>query len=193
MKKIAVFCDRDGTINKHVPYLREASDFELLPMVAESIKRLNINDFKVVVVTNQSGIGRGYFGHKDLRIINEKMQKDLSNYNSWIDGLYCCPHIPEENCICRKPKNGLLIQACDEMNLDLNSSFLIGDRETDIVAGAISSCRTVLVLTGYGETESKKISQWLHKPDFVAKDLFEAVTWILKNKITDKNRKRKVQ
>ena len=75
MKKRAVFFDRDGTINKHTPYLREASDFELLPMVAESIKMLNITDFKVVVVTNQSGIGRGYFDHENLRIINEKMQK----------------------------------------------------------------------------------------------------------------------
>ena len=173
----AVFLDRDGTIIKHVPYLKNQSDLEILPE-ADSIHLLNDAGFKVVVITNQSGIGRGYFTQKDFCLLNEKMKNDLSKSGSRIDEIYHCPHVPDDNCSCRKPENGLIKEACAEMTLNPQLSFMIGDRKTDIEAGSISGCKTVLVLSGYGKVESKKIEQWVHKPDYVASDLSQAVHWI---------------
>jgi len=179
IRKIAVFVDRDGTICKDVHYMSDPSQFELLPTVAEGIALLNKLGVKVIVVTNQSGIARGYFTEQDLNNIHKHMVKVLLEKGARIDGIYYCPHHPDEGCNCRKPNIGLLLKAARDFNLDLKSCFIIGDRALDIEAGRRAGCITILVPSPETEKEVKP------KPDFIAQNFYEAakiVEMILKSK-----------
>jgi histidinol-phosphate phosphatase family protein len=131
----AVFLDRDGTIARDVHYCRRLEDFELLPTVTEAIRLLNENGFKVVVVTNQSGIARGYFTERTLAQIHDKMEVELAEYGAWVDAIYYCPHHPDEGCSCRKPGTALFHKAAREQGIDLESSYVVGDMQMDIDAG----------------------------------------------------------
>lgn len=173
----AVFLDRDGVIIQEPPHYAHTPDqMRLIPRTEEAIRLLNENDFKVIVVTNQTGIAKGYYTEKDVISFNQLMKEELELYNAKIDAiLYCC-HNPGDNCDCRKPKPGMLKKAEKEFDIDLQKSFLIGDKNSDILAGRNVGCKTCLVLTGHGTEELKKYDI---KYDFIAKNLYGAVKYIL--------------
>ena len=184
----AVFLDRDGTVNEQMGYINHISRFHLLPDAARAIKLLNDNNIPVVVVSNQSGLARGYFPEELLEEVNAKMEKLLAEAGASIDALYICPHHPEakeakfrQTCNCRKPKIGMLLQAADELKLDLTKSFMVGDRWSDIKCAHNAGCTPILVLTGYGRGDYRYIGPDQEiQPSFVAENLFETVEWILK-------------
>ena len=186
-KQPAVFLDRDGTINEQMGYINHISRFHLLPGVAQAIGRLNTLKIPVVVVTNQSGLARGYFPEELLTAVHEKMSRQLAAEGAHIDGLYICPHHPEakeerfrKNCSCRKPKTGLLEQAAKEMDIDLSRSFMVGDRWSDIRCGVQVGATPILVLTGYGRGDQQYIGPDQHvQPEYTAEDLSAAVSWII--------------
>lgn len=178
----AVFLDRDGTINTEVHYLSRPDQLELLPTVAETISRLNTMGIAVVVVTNQAGIARGYFSELILADVHEHLRQLLSEQNAMLDAIYYCPHHPTEglggyriDCHCRKPKPGMLSQAARELGIDLSRSLMIGDRESDLRAGANAGCCTALVLTGYGEETSKTIDLRAHGAIGIFRSIADAV------------------
>ena len=182
----AVFLDRDGTINEQMGYINHISRFVLLPGVGQAIRRLNSLQVPVVVVTNQSGLARGYFPESLLQTVHEEMRRQLQAEGAHVDGIYVCPHHPEarqerfrQNCTCRKPKTGLLEQAAAELKLDLSRSYMVGDRWSDLRCGAAAGTATVLVRTGYGRGEELYIGpQETLQPDYVADDLLAATAWI---------------
>lgn len=155
-KQKAVFLDRDGTINKYVGFLRNIDEFELLPGVAEAIKRINESGYLVIVVTNQPVIARGEVTVPDLMEIHNKMETLLGAEGAYLDAIYYCPHHPHKgyegevpelkiDCECRKPKPGMLLKAAEDFNIDLDNSWMIGDGENDIKAGKAAECRTALI------------------------------------------------
>ena len=170
----AVFLDRDGTIAKDVHYCRRPEDFEILPAVPEAIKLLNDHSFKVIVITNQSGIARGYFTEQTLAQIHDKMKRELVQYGARVDAIYHCPHHPDEGCECRKPGVALFHKAAKEHDADLQSSYVVGDMQMDIDAGRALGCKTILVTTG-----PKGGDDIVAPPDYIANDLLEAAQWIM--------------
>lgn len=177
----AVFLDRDGTIAEEVGYLNHASRFRMFPFVAAAIQRLNDAGLPVIVVTNQSGVGRGYFPESLVHTVNELMTKQLTGAGAKLDAIYYCPHISAEDCDCRKPKTGMLDRAARELALDLQRSFVVGDRFGDVQLARNARARSVLVRTGYGEGElAWHAANWSVQPDFVAADLTGATDWILR-------------
>ena len=177
----AVFLDRDGTIAEEVGYLNHASRFRMFPFVAAAIRRFNDAGLPVVVVTNQSGVGRGYFPESLVHSVNELMTKQLAEAGAKIDAIYYCPHVSAQNCTCRKPKTGMLDRAAAEHALDLHRCFVVGDRYGDVELARNARARSVLVRTGYGEGElAWHAAKWPAQPDFVADDLTQAADWILR-------------
>ena len=179
---LAAFLDRDGTINREVTYLSDCRDLTLLPGAAEAIARLNRADVAVVVVTNQAGVARGLFPLSRLFELHASLDAMLAEAGAWVDAYYCCPHHPAEgqaeyrvDCACRKPKPGLLRWAARELGLDLTRSVLIGDKLTDLEAGAQAGCRTTLVRTGYGAAQEAGLRRGQHGDFFVADSLLPAV------------------
>jgi len=181
-KRRAVFLDRDGTINEEKEYLYRTEEFALLPGVAEAIRALNEAGFKVVVITNQSGIGRGYYGEEALRVLHAHMDADLAKHGAAVDAYYFCPHHPEhgtgpyrQECSCRKPLPGMLMTAAEDLQLDLSASFMIGDKISDMEAGLKAGCRPILVRTGYGMQEEPLLPDGIEACD----DLPAAVQLII--------------
>lgn len=156
-KPQAVFLDRNGTINYDYGYVGKPEDFHLLEGVGEAIKIFNEMNIKVIVVSNQSGVARGFYTKEDVERVNEKMRKELSRFGAWIDGIYYCPHHPEDGCECRKPKSGLFKKAAEDFSLALNKCVVIGDKLSDIEVARNIGALPILVLTGHGEEERKKI------------------------------------
>ena len=183
----AVFLDRDGTINEQMGYVNHLSRFQLLPGVARAIRSLNEAGLPVVVVTNQSGLARGYFPESLLEAVHAEMYRLLAEEGARLDGLYVCPHHPEAkeerfrlDCDCRKPRTGLLERAAAELGLDLGRSYMVGDRWSDLRCGAAVGATTVLVLTGYGRGDAAYVGPGQTvQPDHVAEDLEAAARWIL--------------
>lgn len=185
-KNKAVFLDRDGTVNEEVQYLSDLTKFKLLPKVARAIKLLNNRGFKVIVITNQAGVARGYFGEDKVGEIHQEMKRQLREKGAYLDGVYYCPHHPTEgmgkykkNCRFRKPNPGMLEKAAKDFDLDLNKSYVIGDQLTDIKLGNNAGCETILLLTGYGKESYRKKGNSEVKVSFVADDLERAALWIL--------------
>lgn len=158
-KQKAIFLDRDGTINKYVGFLRDINEFELLPGVAEAIKTINELGYLAIVVTNQPVLARGEVSYDQLTEIHYKMETLLGEKGAYIDGLYFCPHHPHRGyegeipelkieCECRKPKPGMILRAAQDFNVDLKSSWMVGDGENDILAGTAAGCKTVLIGEG---------------------------------------------
>ncbi|HJU84310.1 MAG TPA: HAD family hydrolase [Holophagaceae bacterium] len=178
--KPAVFLDRDGTLNEEVDYLSDPEDLHLIPGAAAAVARLNAAGIPIIVVTNQSGIGRGYYGWRDFAAVMSRMGTLLALENAHLDAVYASPHHekgegdyahpdhPE-----RKPNPGMLTRAAEEHGLDLARSWMVGDKAIDIEAGRRAGCRTCLVLTGYGKQEDPSGA------DLVCADLAEAVERIL--------------
>lgn len=159
----AVFLDRDGTINKYVGFLRNVDEFELMPGVAEAIRKINSSGYLAIVVTNQPVIARGEVTVPELQLIHNKMETLLGAEGAYLDAIYYCPHHPHKgyegeipelkiDCDCRKPKPGMLIRAAEDFNIDLSNSWMIGDGENDIKAGKAARCKTALIGEGeYGQ------------------------------------------
>ena len=144
----AVILDRDGTINVDKGYVYKIEDFEFIPGVIESIKKLNDNGYKVIVITNQSGIGRGYFETEDVYRLHEHINSELSKHDAYIDAFYFCPHKPGDLCYCRKPRAGMYHRAIEDFDIDKKSMFLIGDKERDIVSAKLFECKYYLLNNG---------------------------------------------
>ncbi|WP_027405972.1 D-glycero-beta-D-manno-heptose 1,7-bisphosphate 7-phosphatase [Anaerovibrio sp. RM50] len=155
-KQKAVFLDRDGTVNIYKGFLRHVEDFELIPGIAEAIKKINASGYLCIVVTNQPVIARGDVTVDELDTIHKKLETELGLKGAYIDGLYYCPHHPHKGyegevpelkieCECRKPKPGMLLKAAEDFNIDLSKSYMVGDSENDIKAGMAAECKSILV------------------------------------------------
>jgi D-glycero-D-manno-heptose 1,7-bisphosphate phosphatase len=177
----AVFLDRDGTICEEVGYLNHITRFRVYPFAAPAIRRLNEAGLPVVVVTNQSGVARGFFPEELVQRVHEKMAAELSAGGARVDGIYYCPHRSEDGCECRKPRGGMLEQAARDLRVTPEGSWMVSDRFADLEMVQGRGGRGILVLTGYGRGEWEwNRSRWPRQPDFVAEDLSVAVDIILK-------------
>jgi len=174
-RRSAVFLDRDGTIAYYREYCCRPEEFRLLPGVGRAIRRLNEAGLAVVVVTNQSAIGRGWLTRQTLAQIHRKMRRALRRAVARVDAIYVCPHPPTEGCLCRKPGIGMLLQASRELGVSLRHSYTVGDRRLDVLTGRTAGTRTVLVRTGHRPEPLNGTA-----PDCEAATLQKAVTWILK-------------
>jgi len=170
----AVFIDRDGTINIDYGYVHEIEKFEFIPRVLDALKKLTKTDFKIIIITNQSGIGRDYYKKEDYHKLTEHMLNEFKKNNIKIDAIYHCPHNPDDNCNCRKPNIEMIEKAKKDFNIDTKKSFFIGDRTKDIQCGKNAGCKTILVKTGDAGKEKKYDAT----PDFIADDLYNAVDLI---------------
>ncbi len=188
MKRPAVFVDRDGTINEQMGYINHVSRFTFLPGTAEAIKLLNIHRFLVIVISNQSGVARGYFPIELVNEVHSRMKTMLEKEGAWVDAVYFCPHHPSGNvaeyrkaCDCRKPATGMVRKAIDRFDIDLKSSYVIGDRLSDIEMAERLDLKGILVRTGYGRGEIEYLLPGSTlRPVYIADDLLEAVKWIIK-------------
>ncbi len=145
-----VFLDRDGVINKErSDYVKTVDELEIFPHVAKLIKKLKDGGFSVVVITNQSAINRGLTTHENVQKIHQTIQDYLRKNGTFVDTFYYCPHKPDENCECRKPKTGLLIKAIKDLNIDLKSSWLLGDDDTDMKAASLVGCKSIKICSEY--------------------------------------------
>ncbi len=185
MGRRAVFLDRDGTIIREAGYLSDPDGVELLPGSVDAMRRLRAAGFLLVVVTNQSGIARGYYGEKELAEIHRTLDRMLSERGARIDAYYYCPHHPEHGdvreCDCRKPGTGMADTAARERDIDLKASYFVGDKASDVELGINAGGRTVLVLTGFGEQERGVLDGRGIRPDKVCEGLPEAADWILED------------
>ena len=179
MKK-AVFVDRDGTINVNVEYLDNPDNFKMYPGVAEGIKILNEKDFLVIVITNQSGIARGYFTKETLEKIHQRMTEKLKEKGAKVDAIYYCPHHPDDKCSCRKPGTALFEKAVKDFEIDISKSFIIGDRMLDVEAGHKIGLKTVLVPEDKEKVKIEMRNSSV-KPDFICKDFLSSVKCIFNN------------
>ena len=173
-----MFIDKDGTLIKDVPYNVKPELIDLQPYASEALHHLQSENFKLIVISNQSGVARGYFKLQDLDVVSETIRQLLKKDAVHIDAFYYCPYYKDGviaeysiDADCRKPRPGLLLQAAKEHDIDLSKSWMIGDILNDVEAGNTAGCKTVLVDNGY-ETE------WLlnekRKPNFIVKDLLQA-------------------
>lgn len=193
-KIIAVFLDRDGTINEEVGYLDSMDKLKMIPAAHEAIRLINLSGMKAIVVTNQSGVARGFFTEKFVRQTHEVIQTALLEKKASIDKFYYCPHHPTEgtgiylqNCNCRKPSPGMLLQAAHDLDIELGSSYMVGDRYRDVETAKKVGVKGILVKTRYGREVLQDVDPDVatagNKPDFVAEDILEAVKWIMKDRI----------
>ncbi len=177
----AIFLDRDGVIVKDKNYTFKIKDLEFVQNSIKGLKKLNQENYKLIIITNQSGIGRGFYAEKDYFKFRFELYKRLRNKGITISAEYFCPHHPEKalrkykrDCNCRKPKSGMLEKAAKDFNLNLEKCWFIGDRMTDIKCGKKVDCKTIHVLTGYEK-------KGLLEADYVAKNLVESANIIIKN------------
>lgn len=184
--KPAVFLDRDGTLIEEVGYLDALARISVFPFSVDAVRLLNRAGLAVVVVTNQSGVARGYFDEPLVESTHRHIAAVLARGGARVDGFYYCPHHPEGrvaayrlDCDCRKPRPGLLHRAAKELGVDLARSFVVGDRAHDIATGVNAGARGVLVRTGYGRAHEAEAAP---SAAAVADNLAEAVSWILRHR-----------
>jgi len=179
MKK-AVFLDRDGTLNLDPGYLSSAKDLEILPSVFKGLKLLAQNDFLFIVITNQSGLGRGLVTPEALTAIHQKMDLIFKDQGVFISEYCFCPHTPADHCECRKPSPLLIQKAAQKWEIDLNKSFMVGDKKTDIQAGISAGVGGVaLVRTGCGKKEESLLGDLSHKC-FIGDCFLDIAQWIVR-------------
>ncbi len=185
--RAGVFLDRDGTMNEEVGYINHIDRLRLFPWTAAAVRKLNEAGIPVVLLTNQSGVARGFFPESLVRDVHARLGDELARCGAHLDGVYYCPHHPEGkipvyrvSCDCRKPSPGMMQRAARDLSLDLAASFVVGDRYQDISMGWQAGARGVLLLTGYGKGEYLyEKSTWSRDPDHIAVNLLDAVDWIL--------------
>jgi len=174
MNKPAVFLDRDGTVVEEVNYLHRPEEMRLFPGTAEALKSLKNAGYLLVIVTNQSGIGRGIYTEADMRGVHDALQAELEGL---IDGFYYCPHLPCDGCSCRKPGLQMIRDAERDLGINLAESWIVGDKKIDVETGHAANMNTALVLTGYGRLHKDTLEQ---HPEIIADDLRQAAAEILK-------------
>jgi D,D-heptose 1,7-bisphosphate phosphatase len=183
-KQKAIFLDRDGVINEEISFISKPDDLILYDFTPAALRKINHSDYKAIVVTNQSVIARNLCTPEELKIIHNKMETDLGKEKAKLDAIYFCPHHPDKgyagerteykvDCLCRKPKPGMLLEASVDFNLDLPASFIIGDNDRDVLAGINAHCTTVGVMTGFG------LKKTTVRPDFFFENLSQAVDFII--------------
>ncbi|MBD3224507.1 MAG: HAD-IIIA family hydrolase [Caldithrix sp.] len=178
----AVFLDRDGTLNEEMGYINHQSRFRIFEFVPEAIKKINDAGYLAIVITNQSGIARGYFDEQLLQRVHDKLLNEASLRGGRIEKIYYCPHHPTEgighykmDCSCRKPKIGMLKLAEKEFQIDLNGSIMIGDRYKDIEFAHRAGLKAIMVLSGYGIGEyTYQRFNWKEQPDLICENINEA-------------------
>lgn len=179
MSKQYVILDRDGTIIEERCYLSDPDEVRLLPNAAAGMRRLLDAGWGLIVVTNQSAVGRGKFTEARLAEINARLEELLLAEGVRLDGIYYCPHTPEDGCKCRKPEVGMVEQAARQLGFDPSECVVIGDKRCDIDLGRRVGAKTILVRTGYGAQEE---SSRIVAPDFVVDNLQDAAelinTWV---------------
>lgn len=180
-KNAAVFLDRDGTVSEEVGYMYDASLYHVFPWTGPAIRRINDSGLQVILATNQSGIDRGYFSEKMVHRVHEKLGAEIGRVGAWLDEVYFCPHHPQSCTDCRKPNPGMLYRARDELSVNLEESYMVGDRYTDIETGKAAKTRTILVMTGDGRNQRQEYVDAKIQPDYFAENLSEAADQILKD------------
>lgn len=187
----AVFVDRDGTLIRDVGYLHRSEQIEILPSVPEALRTFHHYELKVVVVSNQSAVARGYLSEDDLEQIHEELKRQLAGRGAFLDGIYYCPHHPTEgidsyrvSCACRKPNIGLVKQAEAALNLDLTRSYMVGDQWSDMELAARIGAKGMLISDRRQETADRRRATAVLGPRssvFVVSDLWEAAQWIIQD------------
>ena len=181
-----VFLDRDGVINVSLPdkgYVRTWADFTFIRNAKEAIRHLTESGFRIIVITNQAGIGRGIVSERHLMDIHHRMSTEITTAGGHLDAIYYCPHRPEVGCACRKPKPGMLLRAAQDHDIDLSKAYFVGDFITDIEAGRSAGVSPLLVLTGHGQdTYRRYISDTqppkTQTPDKIFQNLYAAAHWL---------------
>jgi len=171
--KAAIFIDRDGTLIEEVDFLSRPEDMRVFTFSAQALRLFKDQDYKIIVITNQSGVGRGYFNADDVRSVHEALTAELPGM---IDAFYFCPHHPDDGCSCRKPSSGMIEQAVEDHDIDIANSWIVGDKTLDIETGLNIGVSTALVLTGYGASHVKDL---VRMPDIVADNILEAARQII--------------
>jgi D-glycero-D-manno-heptose 1,7-bisphosphate phosphatase len=187
MQQRAVFIDRDGTISEEVGYINHPSRFRLFPYAPAAIKLLNDNGWLAIVVTNQAGVARGYFSEEMIQTVHERMRQGLEINDARLDAVYYCAHHPSLgeapyrfDCNCRKPRPGLIERAAEDFAIDLDASWMVGDRYSDIELARNAGVNSAFVMSGYGRGEWEHQRQdWNYQPDVVAEHLLDAVKTIV--------------
>ncbi len=173
-----VLLDRDGVLNAdRADYVKSASEFRMLPGAAEAVAKLSKNGFRVAVVSNQAGVGKGLITEEALWQISSLVELAVESAGGAIERFYYCKHTPDDNCDCRKPRPGLILQACKDMEVKPSECYFVGDAERDVLAARNAGCKSVMVLTGFAKEQD--VERFEQKPDYVAKDLREAAEWII--------------
>ncbi len=183
----AVFMDRDGTVSDEVGYLNHVSRLRVYPWSASAIRALNDAGLLAVLVTNQAGVARGYFPETMILDVHARLVEELAAQGATLDAIYYCPHHPtageppyRADCGCRKPRPGMLLQAAAEHDIDLASSYVVGDKYSDVRLAHAVGASGVLVMTGYGRGEYEyERETWPRAPEHVAESLEDAVAWIV--------------
>jgi D-glycero-D-manno-heptose 1,7-bisphosphate phosphatase len=169
-----IFLDRDGVINKEKNYLHKIEDFEFIKGVFDACKHFNNLDFKIIIITNQSGIARGFYSKNDYKILTQWMKNQLMENGVNILDVFYCPHLPKDKCWCRKPSPGMLIDAQEKYNIEMKKSWLIGDKEDDIIAANKAGIfNTILVKSGH------KIDKSPSKAKFILDSIVDSKTIII--------------
>lgn len=187
MKRPALFMDRDGTISEEVGYVNHLSRFRLFPYTAEAIRLLNQHGWLAIVVTNQAGVARGYFSEDVIVQIHEQLRRNLETASAKLDAIYYCAHHPSVgeppyrlDCDCRKPRTGLIERATTDFEIDLERSWMVGDRYGDVELARNAGLHSAFVLSGYGRGEWEyQRSAWKLEPEIVAENLLEAAKIII--------------
>ncbi len=176
----AIFLDRDGVINKYPgdkKYVTSWKNFRFLPRVKKAIANLRKNNFKLFIISNQAGVGKGVFSQKTLDIITKNMLREIEEAKGKIEGVYYCVHSPEMGCSCRKPRPGLIHQANKNRRVNLKDTFFIGDTIPDVNTAKAAGCKSILVLSGREKLSNRE--NWETQPDFIFEDLYEAAEFII--------------
>jgi len=176
----AIFLDRDGVIIADKHFQINPDDIEFIFGSLDALKRVPLG-YVIVSISNQSGVARGLFCERDVIVFNDALDSRLRSFGINIAGWYFCPHGPDDNCPCRKPAPGMIFQAADDLSIDLDRSWLIGDKSSDISAGNKAGVTTILVRTGYAGIEEEKVDV---RPDFVADNLYGAIEIVIRGKQT---------
>lgn len=174
----ALFLDRDGVIIENRPnYVRTWSDVSIYPQAVRALKKIEASEYKIFMLTNQSAIGRGIISHSTVDKINKRLVKEIESAGGRVDGVFMCPHTPHENCPCRKPQPGMILEAAASSQLDLSNSIMIGDALSDIIAGQTAGVgQNVLVYTGRGLAQSNLPLANKISPFLVYENLLEALS-----------------
>ena len=183
MTKYTVFLDRDGVINHDSDaYIKHPDELHFIPQSPDAVALLTANGFQVILITNQSAVGRGMISRQTLDDIFKKMTRGVEQAGGRIKDIFFCPHTPDEGCECRKPKPGMILDAVRSHGIDLEHSVMVGDSAKDIECGKNAGCaKTILVKTGKAEKALAALTAKGIAPDFLARDLYEAARWITAN------------